>query len=671
MAHPATLNITSWELTPINPNGTINTNISPLTGSVPTTELCDFACMGQRMRLTLECEMHGHYDTGGSVHATVIGTTVRFNPALFAEAFSTYPFAGGFPSSGYSIVIPSATATTYSMALTFPNGQFTNSNENGSCSIQVVNSTHFVITYNFRMTFDVLGYLTGRSTDNRFRLTKNSTANSEQLNNSFVSVYGNLKALNAYVATKQTTFVLTAPELSLQFKASFNSTDANGNSIFPMEVIFRDTDEPSGTVDHILAFKDTEVTLRFQDPSALIRENETAVILTRRNLGSNVAGYEKDLDLKEVLLVTTGSTGTISGPFKGPVAYSYGSGVTDVTFTLDHTQLEYNNPYDLHALNSYDSGPSQVSVVHGVSSSSTGTESPENEFTMTSKIYSRNGKFAESFGATVMERLVCVCSMDRVNYNENATVPYSDFDDDIQSVTVELKNAFGVVLFSHGILKNSNDNTWTETDRIKVVQYGDDTLFVLKEWRVPYLNEQGLPDLGINEENVYEIEWKVNFIASNDDVLQSQYQCRSELTVRPYENSPIEPSGAPKVNNIRFLDVNTGFPIGAWCEDTEVLVLADVEDLGEDTYVQVFVDKSPYGSLYNNDVALEEQDPAEHSGDLPSYVEFTQKTTDLVSLLDAEVTDGTISFRLDISDVSGSDQLRISVFAYQATPPVS
>ena len=134
--------------------------------------------------------------------------------------------------------------------------------------------------------------------------------------------------------------------------------------------------------------------------------------------------------------------------------------------------------------------------------------------------------------------------------------------------------------------------------------------------------------MGPEDSNQYKWKWSIQFVASADDRFRYQFEFDQTLTIRPYENNSTpseDPSGAPKVSNIRFIDPNTGLLIGNWCDLTTVQVVADVEDLGTDTYVNAFVDRYPLGATMQNDYALEEEDSAEHT--LPAYIELPQLET--------------------------------------------
>jgi hypothetical protein len=64
---------------------------------------------------------------------------------------------------------------------------------------------------------------------------------------------------------------------------------------------------------------------------------------------------------------------------------------------------------------------------------------------------------------------------------------------------------------------------------------------------------------------------------------------------------------------------NTGLPLSAWCDLEEVLVTANIEDLGTDTYALAFVDRNPFGAIYQNDYSLEEEDDSMYEMDSEMY----------------------------------------------------
>jgi hypothetical protein len=660
----AQLEINNYTLTPLNPDGTPNTNLPELSGTLPPTESVDFASMGQRFQLVLECEMSGTYSDSST--ADVAATFVRYNPAMFVDPFSKYPFAASFPAAGYLLQIPNTTVGIFPMPLSFVNGgQFVSCNENGSVSLEVTSGTEFTITHSFRITNDIEGYVISQNIDNQKRLTRNSINNAEEFQIDRPTVFGTQKAINALVATRQRNFTLVADELSVNFRASFDGYDQNGDAVFPMTVTYERESLP---VSGISTFADTIVTISFEDPSAVITDDELCVLLTERKLLSNVAGYEKDLDLKEVKLVSTGSTATISGPFKGPVIYDHSAGVTSVSFVLDHTELELSIDYDLHAVFQYATGPSDQSTIHNVVKTTTiDFDTLAVDFDMSAEFYSRNGNHAESFTATVMERIVNVLTIDRADYNALASLPFTTFEYDAVYVRFALRDSNGTELYTGDCIKNTTTLVFNTNDKIQVVEDGGTIRFVAKAFRIPYENFQNLPNLGTEAINEYTFRWEIFFTAQADDRYNYNFYYDNALTVRQYENAIESPSDSPKVSNIRFLDPSSGLPIGNWCDLQRVQVLADVEELTDETYVQVFVDKFPLGSDFNNDFALEEQDAVGHT--LPAYVVIEELSTDLVSNLTAQPVSNTVSFLLDVSNLSNElDKYRISIMTYNLQP---
>ncbi len=660
----AQLEILNYTLTPLNPDGTDNTNLPELSGTLPPTESVDFASMGQRFKLVLECEMSGTYSDSST--ADVAATYVRYNPAMFVDPYSKYPFAASFPTAGYLLQIPNTTVGTYPMPLSFVNGgQFVLCNENGSVQLEVTSATEFTITHIFRITNDIEGYVISQNIDNQKRLTRNSINNAEEFQIDRPTVFGTQKALNALVSTKQRNFTLVADELSVLFKASFDGYDQDGDAVFPMTVTY---ERDSVAVSGLSTFADTIVTMSFDDPSSLITDDELCVLLAERKLLSNVAGYEKDLDLKEVKLVSTGSTGTISGPFKGPVVYNHAAGITSVSFVVDHTELELSIDYDLHAVFEYSTGPSTKSTIHNVVKTTTiDFDTLAVDFDMSSEFYSRNGNHAEDFTATVMERVVNVLTIDRADYNTLASLPFTSFANDAVYVRFALMDSNGTELYTGNVIKNTTTQVFETNASIQVVEDGGTIRFVAKAFRIPYENFQNLPNLGTEATNEYTFRWEIFFTASADDRYNYNFYCDNILTVRPYENATDAPSNSPKVSDIRFLDPSTGLPIGNWCDLQIVQVLATVEELTDETYVQVFIDKYPLGADFNNDFALEESDAVSTS--LPAYVVIDQLSSDLVSNLTSQPVNNTVSFLLDVSELSDSlDKYRISVMTYNLQP---
>lgn len=659
----ALLEITSWNLTPLNPDGSDNILLPSVTDTVPTNEVIDWAAMGQRFRLTMECEMSGNYpDTDP---ADLDRTIVRYNPAMFLEQFAVSFPVNTFPSGGYTYQVLSVTPAVYPMALSFPSGINLNSNINGDVTLEVVSSTEFIITHEFRLTMDLNNYLVGASIPNHFRLTKSSISNPVEQNSNVPSVFGYQKALNVVVATRNANRDLFAENLSIGFVASFNNLDSGLNEILAQTVFLARASDITTEVDSISAFEDTYVKLSWDDPSALITLEEAVVIFTRNTGGPNIADFERDFLLMEAKLLSTGSGATIDGAIKGPVVYTQSGGVTSVSFYLDYTQLTYSTDYDIHSLVMWGTGPSDQAMLHAVLKEDSFSESIPVTYSVDAEFWSRNANHANNFEAAVMERLVNVLTIDTSEYNSGAVAPYTNFWDDLVEITFQLQDTGGNILYFG---QSTKIGTPVLSSSDEITTYYDLGTGILKivatEFRIPFENFQGLLDMGADATNDFTWTWKIRMVAALDDNYQLEYQFIQDLNIRQYENSDDVPSGAPKVSNIQFLNPETGLPISNWCEITEVLVVADIDDLGTDTYVNAFVDSFPLGAIFQNDFALEEEDPAAHS--TPAWVIFTQKTTDLISEMDAQPTGGVISFLLDVSGLTGDEKLRISVMAYRA-----
>lgn len=659
----ALLEITSWNLTPLNPDGSDNSLLPYVTDTVPTNEVIDWGAMTQKFRLTIECELSGTYPD--TTAADLDRTIVRYNPALFLEPFAVSFPVNTFPAGGYTYQVLSLTPATYTMNLSFPSGEFLNSNINGDVTLEVISSTEFVVTHEFRMTMDLNNYLVGANLPNHFRLTKAAVTSPVELSSDVPSVYGYDKALNVVMATRNANRDLFAENLSIGYKASFNNLDSSLNAILAQTVFMARESDLITEVDTISAFEDTYVLMSWADPSALITLEEIVVLLARNNGGPNAGDFERDLQIMEAKLLTTGSTATIDGAIRGPVVYTQAAGVTTVSFYLDHTKLRYSQDYDLHSLVMWGTGPSDQAMLHAVLKRDSDSESVPVIFDMDAEFWSRNANHANKFEAAVMERLVNVLTIDTFQYNAGALAPYTNFWDDLAFITFQLEDLNGNVLY-FGQTNKIGTPVLSSSDQIDTFyDMGTGILqIVATEFRIPYENFQDLLDMGADAVNDFVWTWKMRMAAFDSPTYQLEYQFVQDLNIRQYENSDDVPSGAPKVSNIQFLNPATGLPISNWCDITEVLVVADIEDLGVDTYVNAFVDWFPLGAIFQNDFALEEEDPAAHA--TPAWVIFEQKATDLISDMDDQPTDGVISFLLDVSTLTGDEKLRISVMAYRA-----
>jgi hypothetical protein len=662
----ATLTLNNWAITPLNPDGTDNTSLPNYSGTTPPTDTVDFAFMGQRFKLELEYELAGSYPDTST--ADVNGLFVRYTPAMFVEQFTSF-LAGTIPSSGYTLVIPSTSLATYPMAMVVNNPSTANSSENGMVELEVLGNKVFKITHYFRIISDTENYFTGLATSNQLRLTKGSVFDANEGEALRPSVFNTTRALNAVVCTRKDTFSLFTTEFSIPFRASFKGTSPVGSFDFPSTVTIEKVSN-NEAVNFLSPYEDCKVTISFTDPLELIQTDEVVVLVAKRLFNQNRVSYEVDLDVSEAKLETTVSTTVIDGVIKGPVSYTQADGITSVSFVVDKTGIEYNKGYDIHFAPLFSRDVSEFGYSHGVLRVGSLSDSLPVDFDMDCEFWTRYGVHANNMVAAVMQRLVNVCTIDYSDYNNLASPPFTNFDADFAQISFELKNAVsGAVLYSGGVGKNTATNEILSNAQVETIKDEENGLyrFVAREFRIPYENFQNLPNLGGNplqNLNNYVFTWKIRFVASADELQVIEYTFDCDLQIRPYENQNGEPSYVPKVSNIRFLNPETGLPISAWCDLEEILVLADVEDLGETTYVLAYVDDFPLGAIYQNDYALKEEDPQSHT--LPSYVTFEEKQTDLISDFNADTSSGTVSFRLDISNLSGEEKQRISVKAYKS-----
>lgn len=663
----AALTLQSYTLEPLNPDGTVNANLPTLSGSTPPSSGVDFAFMGQRFKLELEFELTGTYPDSSAFNVNSL--FVRYTPAMFVEKFTTF-ISGIIPSNGYTLVIPNSSASTYPMALVMQRGETVLSNENGTCFLEVIDSTHFKIIHSFRLVSDTEDYLSSVIYENQTRLTKNSVYAASELTNTRTSVFNTEKAYNAVIATQKVSYKIFASEFSIPFSASFYGQNQEGNAVFPMTVVL---ERNSTEVSSLSPYEDTLVKIQWVDNDVMIMPDEAVVILTKRTSEGNQAGFEKDLQIYEVKLVTDVSGGTIIGPFKGPVEYIQSDGITSVSFIIDKDYIDYGIAYDIHAIGFYGSGPSDIVGIHGVSQVSSESEALDIGFEMDCNIWSKQGNHGNSFSCCVMERLITSCEINYQQYFDFAYPPFSNFEDDFKKVRFELKNAVTEAVIHSGQLQKGffgSINSNSEITVLKDTEAGK-YYFASKPFRVGYENFQDLPNLGTNTTsalNQYVIEWTVEFSASGDEVQVLKYVFECQLEVRPYENQNTEVSYSPKVFDIIFRDPQTGLPISAWCDLESVLVTAQVSDWESNdwatTYCNVYVDNFPYGTLPLNNFALQEENPQSHA--TPPYIEFPELESDRITFYNFDENTGVVSFLLDISELTGEEKNRISIQAYQS-----
>jgi hypothetical protein len=659
----ATLTINSWTITPLNPDGTDNSFLPAISGSIPanlSTDLIDFVAMGQRLRLDMEFHISGNHASGSP--ASVNGSTINYAPALFLAYLAPYYPIGTFPRGGYSIVVPSNSAATYQMQLV-GQGANENCNQNGDVFLEVVDAHHFNISHEFYMTTDVEGYPSGQTIINATRLSRTSVLNPTEDNISVPSVYGNLRGLNIKVGFQQLTYTVLAQDLSIPIRAAFNGFDSSGNTepLTPA-ITFELFSNPGTEIEYLSAFEDCLVKIKFTDPSAQIVENESEIQVTNRNLQVNTGIFTRDLELSQAKLVTTGSSSQIVGPIYGPVTWNQGSGETIITFVLKASELRPNENYQIHVRGGYQSTPSSALTSHGMTSLTPTSGAPSGvNFDFTAEFWTRNGRHAEAFSCAPNERVTSVLSMSVTEYNDNATDPWSTFFNDIRRVTIDIFDEDDNSVFSASVIGTAGSFPESEWIGNELEIYPSETIqrFYLKAFRVPGYNEQNLMNW-INQ--TFRFRWSVQFLTPFNSNFGANYFTDNYLEVRQYENQDV----SQQVSNIRFLDPATGSPISNWCDLTDVLVTADIQAVADDVYIAAMVDRFPLGVQLFNDLALEEEDPAVHT--LPDYVIFSQKLSDLISNLDPQPIDGSIAFLLDVSELTAEAKWRIYIQAYTVEP---
>lgn len=660
----ATLAIVTWDLFPLNPDGTDNTFLPSYNGSAPTNEQVDSLAMGQQVRLTMTFQLAGTLPDTST--AELSGTLVRYSPGLFVDWNSQFFPPLVFPDGGYSYTIPSNSPDIYTMRLMGQGGNL-NANENGKVTIEVLTSTEFVIVHVFRLTSDVENYVKGFAYQNQYRLSKASQLSPGERDISRPSAYGWDKAINAFIGTKHlNAYNVFARELSLQFSGSFDGYDSSGipsdyQATYKIERVLN----PGVEETSLSPFEDNKIIVEFTDASAEIDTSEAEVILVNRNLTRNIADFTTDFQLQEAKLIASGGSAQLDGAIYEPVTYANSAGVTTITFILKGTELAKNQDYQIHVNVGVPDGPSANRMIHSLSGMLRTDGAPvEVDFDFDVQNWTRNGNHAQNFTVTVMERVTSTLSMNKDEYDANAAAPFSTFDDDIDTITVRIIGDNSEIILQELIQKQA-DGSWIDTEFIGIIQTASDpsnpAMFhaYLKEFRVPYPNNQELPDWeGVS----YVIQWTARFMDQTDPVFGAVYKFNSKLNVRGYENTEPSPS-SDAVSNIRFLDPATGLEVSNWCDLTSVLVMADIEDVGAVTHIVAMVDKHPLGVQLFNDYALQEEDVESFA--LPDYVIFEELSSPLISMLDSEPTDGTISFLLDISDLSADDRYRIFVQAYR------
>lgn len=664
MAITTGLAIISWDFKAKNPDGTDNTFLPSITGGSvpadPSTQVIDWLAMGGRISLTIVCQISGTHPDMST--RSVKEATFRYNPATFLEYLGVYYPPGSFPLGGYSIQVPEVYSSSYPMVLI---GQGANSNDNwnGEVTMNISDDQNFEIVHEFYLTADTEGYPAGKTYDNKFRLSKNSVYSDSEGDIERPSVYGNQKGINLNLAMRQFNYNVFAQDLSIPVKASFAGYDQDGSlsaitCLFTIERLA----VPGAEETTFSPFEDNLVKLTFDDPSALIVEDESELTFIYRNLDRNVSTFFVDLRLKQVKVVTSGASAQLDGPIYSPVTWSQAAGVTEITFVVDGTKLDKTSIYQVHIRAALTDGPSGGKFLHFMSDEILSNGSPVDiPFTMEAEFWSRNGNHAEAFTINPQERCTSVLSINATEYDAMVIDPWTTFTNDIQSVQIQIFNEDSEQIFTSQVIKNQN-GSWPDNDFIGLyIESGPsiDTVyhFYLNEFRAPYLNFQDLADWSGQD---FTFRWTAIFRDPRSDEYSGEYYIDTVLTVGELDNE----NPSPYIENVHFLNPETLEEISDWHNLQTILVTATVDAIGANTYITVLVDRYPLGATMFNDFGLEEENPSGHS--TPAWVIFEQKASNLVSDVPAQPTDGGISFLLDVSDLAGEEEYYVSIMAYEA-----
>lgn len=653
----AAITLNSWKIVPLNPDGTDNAFLNSYTGGVPATssEVIDWLCMGANVRLELDCTISGTLPDTST--ASVIASTIRYNPAMFLDFPGVYYPIGTFPQGGYSIQIPAGYSSNYPMSLV-GQGEFQFCNTNGSVQIDIADDQNFTISHTFIITADIENWITGIFIPNQYRLSKNSIYNDDERNLDRPSVFGNLRGLNVMIAMKQLTYNVLAQTLSIPIRASFDGFESDGSlsTIVESYTITRNGD----TFDELSPFEDNLITFTFIDVGAVIIEDESEVILVKRSLEQNVSTFVADFDYTEAKVITDPSTSQVNGAIYAPVTWSQAAGLTTVSFIIDGTLLEKSGKYQIHFKAATQGAPSDTQLIHFITDVLNANGAPpECAFDMESLFYSRNGNNATIFDALPVQRLTHVVSIDTSQYNTQASLlePWTTFNGDVQFAKIEIFDAAGLLLYSYQI-EYSPTAGWVDTDYIghEIVVGSSVMLYLyLKDFRVPFANFQSLPDWA---NDTLTFKWSLYMEDPTDANYGAYYTQESELNIGDFDND--QPS--PCITDVQLWDMDWN-PLSDWHNETSIRVTAYLPTATADTYISVMVDRYPLGVNLFNDFALEEEDPTDPT--TPSYVIFNQRVSDLLSAVPEQPEDNYIAFVLDVSELNGDDEYYLYIESFE------
>jgi hypothetical protein len=663
----AALLITSWEINPLNPDGTVNSFLPAKSGASPadlSTDLIDYLAMGNLFQLKLYCSLSGSYPDTST--PTVVGSTIRYVPGLFLDFMGVYNPPGTFPSAGYAMQLPGSYNPSIGGVYTMPLiGQRENlpCNINGEVEIEFTGTTDFIITHQFWLTADIEQYLQGKTIDNFYRLSKSDIYNEVEDNVDRASVFSEVKGLNIALALSNRSNAVYADYLSIPFNAAFSGRDIDGTELsITCEFFIERVAVPSVSELDLSPFEDNLIRIVLQDSAGDIVEDESEIMFVDRFLERNVDTFVNDLDIKNVKAVTNGASTQLDGPIYSPVTFSQSAGVTEITFIVKGDLLTKLHLYQVHFRAGIPAGPSSNRMIHFMSDKFQTTGAPVDiPFGMESMFWTRNGESGEAFTITPAERCTSILALNATEYNAMVIDPWLDFDGDIQQVKVQILDDAGTEIFSDIILKNE-DNSWTNTAFISLYEQSGPSVdnifyFRLNEFRIPFENYQSLPDW---TNQVFTFRWTAYFQDQKSTEFSGQYFQDTELTVGDFDTDSV----SPVVTNIKFLNPDTLEEISDWHDLTTIRVTAEIADATVDTYVSVMIDMYPLGVTLFNDYALEEEDPTAVT--LPPYVVFEQKASDLISELPEQPTDGGISFLVDVSEILDQENMYLFIQAYQA-----
>ncbi len=336
-------------------------NIGTSDGYVPLSSYSNFnrACIGSRVKLAVRYILSGNIpDTSPQVSFEVAGSEFYFNPAMFLFPGQKWFPPGTFPQSSYYTRVLTNTAATYNMVLQGTGSAF-QSEVNGVVTLSVVDATTIDIEYEFMMTCDTFGYITGRQVDVSDRLASAAAFQPEQFDNSIVSVYNSTRSFGFILAAVKPSITVMAEGFQDVTAAFWNSQV--GNDFGGYSILYRSSNSALD-LGSLSRYENQELEIRLNNPNDI---DIDVIRLVCWEVGNVLNGdWENSVGLVDFEVQNTVGTAPLGGIFTEPSSVVKDT-VNDryvIKVQTDYTLIDPSKSYYIAILAGYESSSNEFVV---------------------------------------------------------------------------------------------------------------------------------------------------------------------------------------------------------------------------------------------------------------------------------------------------------------------